>query len=223
MPPGNVQSVDQKLAQFKGAQNKEGNAEGVEENEGAEMEEGWGEDIDAKEAAHNSSKQKDKKKKGALAKLKDKAKKVISPLMFALAKFLQWATSLAGIKPTFGLSLLYLYIHAYLVNIFPDVFCKLGEERFIKRPGPITKKEEEQLALGRRSCGLVMKMFIGLSCLGCFLYILYNLIIIAVIMDFIENPLGALLRWARVGLGWIFRRGTSSFDDQDVEEDGYVD
>ncbi len=63
----------------------------------------------------------------AKQRLKDRAKqKIMAPSQAASGAVLRWAWML--LTPTFGLSLIYINIHAFFSVIFPNAVCQLGQE-----------------------------------------------------------------------------------------------
>ena len=64
---------------------------------------------------------------GAKKAIADKAKdKVLKPAQMAAKRGLQWGW--ATLIPSWGFSLLWINIHVFLRTVFPNIFCKLGEE-----------------------------------------------------------------------------------------------
>jgi len=59
--------------------------------------------------------------------LKEKAvDKATAPVSMGSRRALQWAWT--SLIPSFGLSLIWINIHVFLRTVFPNIFCKLGEE-----------------------------------------------------------------------------------------------
>jgi hypothetical protein len=87
----------------------------------------------------NQARQRAKRKRGESVADKDLSK--ISQAKIALAQILRGAW--ISLIKSFGLTLIWINIHWLLSQVFPQLFCKLGEEWFL-RPGaqsdPIKRK-----------------------------------------------------------------------------------
>lgn len=131
----------------------------------------------------------------ALARLKENAKNkikkdVTAPAKLATRQALRWAWT--TLIPSWGLSLIYINMHVFLRWIFPDLFCKLGEEWQPKIVGEHSSKNVAGTAFGIiEVIGLLMIDLIILFT------ILTILSLIAMIMGWIQHPLDAISK-----LGW---------------------
>jgi hypothetical protein len=114
--------------------------------------------------------------------LKNKAKeKVTAPIKMGTNRALQYAWGV--LIPSWGLSIIYINMHVFLRFVFPDLFCKLGEEWVPKTmAGESTAKNVAGTAFGIvEIIGLliidVLIFFIILSVLG----------VIVMIVDFMRQ------------------------------------
>ncbi len=107
-------------------------------------------------------------------------------------------SSWINLVPSFGLTLIWINIHVFLGTVFgKKLFCKLGMEWL---PGDIKKtniKQAEKLGMG---VGTFEGM--GLACLdlGCLLLIIVIFIIVAGLLNVIQNPLSFLSE----AFGWVW-------------------
>jgi hypothetical protein len=132
--------------------------------------------------------------------LKNKAKeKVTAPIKMGTNRALQYAWGV--LIPSWGLSIIYINMHVFLRFVFPDLFCKLGEEWVPKTmAGESTAKNVASTAFGIvEIIGLliidILIFFIIFSALG----------IIVLIVDFLNKGwLGQLkVLWDAIWtLGW---------------------
>ncbi|MFA5360143.1 MAG: hypothetical protein WC349_04270 [Patescibacteria group bacterium] len=130
--------------------------------------------------------------------IKEQAKKkieekVTAPAKMATGRALQWAWM--TLIPSFGLSLIYINMHVFLRWVFPDAFCKLGEEWIPKTVAPESSKNIGGTAFGIvEIMGLLfidlLLLFIILGVLGIFL----------LMCDIIQNPLSYI--GEALGIAW---------------------
>ncbi len=91
--------------------------------------------------------------------------------------------------PSFGLTLIWINIHAFLNLIFgPRYFCNLGEEWIDLAAGGSPQAREAMSKSTGKSVGTVEKMGLGCLNLGCLLLIIALIGFIALIFNVIENP-----------------------------------
>ncbi len=76
----------------------------------------------------------------------------------------------------------YVYLHAFLHNIFPKYFCPLGEEHVPENIKSTSPKEAKEMG---KKIGIVEKPAVGCFCA----MHLFIIIIIVAIIYFILNPL----------------------------------
>lgn len=109
----------------------------------------------------NQARQRAKKRKKE--SIDNKKDGIINQGKVVLAGILRWCW-LPGLKISFGLTLIWINIHWFLSNIFSSLFCKLGEEWFL-RPGvqgdPVKRKIVKQSG---KKINLVETM--GCACLN---------------------------------------------------------
>jgi hypothetical protein len=102
---------------------------------------------------------------------------------------LSWLT----LVPSFGLSLLYINAHAFMHNIFPSVFGKLGEEWF---PGQAALgKTSSGAQIANKSLGVAEKMLLLFLDILLVLIILMGLAVIMMIIDFFSGFFGTIFGW----------------------------
>ena len=124
-------------------------------------------------------------------KAKEKLKeKVAAPAKMATGRALQWAWT--TLIPSFGLSLIYINMHVFLRWVFPDAFCKLGEEWIPKTVAPESSKN-----IGGTAFGIVEVMGLLLLDLILLFFVLIIVSFIVMIMGWVKNPLKAI-----ADLGW---------------------
>ncbi len=165
---------------------KSGNMEG----EGSDGKAQEPERVDGQEDAVDKAKELSERKK---ASLKERAKqkledKVMAPARAATGAALKWAW--LTVVPSWGLSLIYINTHVFLRFIFPDAFCKLGEEwvpKVVTAGGESTAKNVAGTAFG------IVEIMALL-----FLDLLFLLVIIAVlgflymIIHWMTHPIEAI-------------------------------
>lgn len=114
--------------------------------------------------------------------------------------------------PSWGLTLIWINIHAFLNLIFgPRYFCNLGEEWTDLAAGSSPQAREAISKSAGKSVGTVEKMGLGCLNLGCLLLIIIIIGIIALILKVIENPLSFLgeflgYMWSAISQGitrWV--------------------
>lgn len=125
----------------------------------------------------------EKKKEGKLAKALAKFKKTA-------ANFLKncWL----DILPSFGLSLLWVNIHAFGVNIIPQVFCKLGEEWVPDAPDVLGSAESEEpdwMKFLKKLLNIGEPMLLALVDAIVLLIIFSIFVVIAIIVGFQKDPI----------------------------------
>lgn len=139
-------------------------------------------------------------KKGTADKTKQKAKaKVVSPVRMGTDRMLRQAW--LYFIPSFGLSLVYIYLHVFMHFILPDLFCGPGEEwtfldeNFKEIGGGLKSSAGAKIA----EWGLLLFITIILG-----MAILSALGLLYIIVHFITNPLEAI--WdALKGLGTMLK------------------
>lgn len=103
-----------------------------------------------------------------------------------------------NIIPTFGLSVLWIDIHIFLSQVLgKDLFCSLGSEWF-------PKGAPRNLDGAKRSLGLTEGMGVGCLNMGCLVVFLSVLVVIAMIVTGINNPLEVIKNifatlWCAIG------------------------
>ena len=144
--------------------------------------------VNDQEDAVDKAKELSERKK---VSLKDRAKqkledKVMAPMRMASGRALQWAWM--TVVPSFGLSLIYINTHVFLRFIFPDAFCKLGDEWVPK----VVSNENSAKNVAGTAFGILE------ICALLFLDLLFLLFIIAVlgflymIIHWMTHPLEAI-------------------------------
>lgn len=92
--------------------------------------------------------------------------------------------------PSFGLTLIWINIHAFFNLIFgPRYFCNLGEEWIDLVSGGSVQAKEAMSKSAGKSAGTVEKMGLGCLNLGCLFLIIIVVGIIALILKVVESPL----------------------------------
>jgi len=136
--------------------------------------------------------------KKAMKKKEDKEEglkaKVLSPIKMATNQLLKraWMTLI----PSWGFSLIYINMHIFLRWVFPDLFCKLGDEWKPKIVGEHSSKNIAGTAFGLAE--VIGLFFLDLIAIA---FIFSFLTIVVMIVDFLSaNWLekGFML----LGLGW---------------------
>jgi hypothetical protein len=130
--------------------------------------------------------------------LKERAKKKIEEKVMAPVKAgTNWLlkASWLNLIDSFGLTLIYINTHLFLRQIFPDAFCKLGEEWKPKMVG-----ESSASNIAGTAFGIVEVMGLLLLDLIVIFIILGVLAIISMIITWATNPAEALK--AIWDLGW---------------------
>lgn len=131
--------------------------------------------------------------------LKERAKKKIEEKIMAPAKqginwLLRWAWG--TLIPSFGLTLIYINMHIFLRQVFPDAFCKLGEEWMPK----MTLGENSAKNVAGTAFGLAEIIGLLLLDLVAIFIIMGVLALISMIITWATNPAEALKAiWS---LGW---------------------
>ncbi len=99
-------------------------------------------------------------------------KKVAAPARMYTSSMLKW--SWIVLIPSWGLSLVYINIHAFMHLIMPSLFCKLGEEWV---PAPLRSAVNQ----GSRVAGIVEKMVLVLADLLALFIVFLAFVFIALI------------------------------------------
>jgi len=108
----------------------------------------------------------------------------LSPAKQGLSKMLQSAW--VNLIPSFGLTLIWIDIHIFLSQVFgKDLFCALGEEWF-------PKGTPRNIDGAKKSVGLGETMGVSFLNIGCLLLILAVLVLIAMMLNVVENPLASI-------------------------------
>lgn len=132
---------------------------------------------------------------GAASKI---ASAVTSPIQKGTSKLLQQAW--LNLVDSFGLTLLWIDIHVWLGSIFGDkFFCKLGQEWLDSN---IISAESEYAKSQGKMIGTVEPMVMVGCNVGCFFILLWLVMMVAMILGVIDNPLKALA--AALGYLWQF-------------------
>jgi hypothetical protein len=128
-------------------------------------------------------------------RLKEKInEKVINPAKMATANGLRWAW--LTLIPSWGLSIIYINMHVFLRFVFPDLFCKLGDEWI---PKIVSNKSTAKNVAGT-AFGIVE--IIALVIIDLVLLILL-LIILTIIVWISESLVFKILATGEKVWGWI--------------------
>lgn len=147
--------------------------------------------TDIRQSKLAALKEKANLKKRANDKIKEK---VFKPAKLATGAALKWAWG--ALIPSFGLTIIYVNMHVFLRFIFPDAFCKLGEEWIPKVvSGDNTAKNVAGTAFGLVE--IIALVLIDLIIFITIVALIYFLILLA---DIIENPVKSALN---ISWGWI--------------------
>lgn len=127
---------------------------------------------------------------------KDKVKeKVAAPAKLATGRALQWAW--ISLIPSWGLSLIYINMHVFLRWIFPDAFCKLGEEWLPKQAAALGGEAGKTIGKG---IGIVEIM--GLLAIDfAILFVLFGVVVLMVWLY--DNVAVKVFNLAAIVVEWI--------------------
>ena len=192
-------SVDDRLLSAQTEKNSDNQTESSSDRAGALRE-----SQRAEENNENEPEQEDlrsqvmSKRKEMILKMKGKFSQAELAFSAGTSKLLQGAWR--NIVTSFGFSFLYVYVHLFLKGIFGKrFFADLGSE-WRDRPG-LTIEERERMGV---SLKVIESFGVGAISILIFIVLIFNLSILALLVEFVSNPLrvtGALIQsfWS-----WIF-------------------
>jgi hypothetical protein len=125
--------------------------------------------------------------------------KVFSPARSGTSRALRWAWRL--LIPSWGLTLIYIDIHALMHFVVPDVFCDLGEEWSDGIVG-IAGKEGEGAGVSE-TAKIVEKMLFIFVNAAAFFIIFLMLGMLALLAQIITNPIESLWSGLKMFAGLI--------------------
>ena len=136
----------------------------------------------AKEAKLNSDKKKEKASKAskASADSKGNAASGIEKLTKAIDELLKAAWE--NLIDSFGLTLLYIYLHWFMHQLFPKFFCDLGQEWVPKKVKSVAPDKAKIIG---KKIGLAEKGLVGCTCvilLFAFIFAVFSTILLLVIL-----------------------------------------
>ena len=127
-------------------------------------------------------------------RVKNKVKeKVLNPAKIATSGALKWAWGV--VIPSWGLSIIYINMHVFLRFIFPDAFCKLGNEWL-----PKAAKGSSNAKNVTGVFGIVEIAALVLIDLILFFIILAIIYFVVIIADILAHPLKAAIH---IAWGWV--------------------
>ena len=136
----------------------------------------------AKEAKLNSDKKKEKASKASKASADSKgdAASGIEKLTKAIDELLKAAWE--NLIDSFGLTLLYIYLHWFMHQLFPKFFCDLGQEWVPKKVKSVAPDKAKIIG---KKIGLAEKGLVGCTCvilLFAFIFAVFSTILLLVIL-----------------------------------------
>lgn len=177
-----AQTIDNRLLAYPAVENKKEEREAAGElrrqkmaKEEANQEEGH---LSLRQRIFAARAGKAKDKKGVGARVKEA---VVTPVKMGTNHALRWAW--LTLIPSWGLSLVYINMHIFLRQVFPSMFCKLGEEWQPKIVGRHGRKNIAGTAFGIAEVMALLFLdiiaFIIIGSALAFLVIIINFIIMS--------------------------------------------
>lgn len=140
----------------------------------------------AKEAKLNSDKKKEKASKASKASADSKgdAASGIEKLTKAIDELLKAAWE--NLIDSFGLTLLYIYLHWFMHQLFPKFFCDLGQEWV---PKEVKSVAPDKAKIIGKKIGLAEKGLVGCTCImllwAMVMFIFINILLLAILFPHI--------------------------------------
>jgi hypothetical protein len=186
-------SVDEKLLDSQSGSKEDKSAETAgalreaQNNQGEDGQEAEGNDV-------NSTRMTAKKERAKRLRRKNLREDQEKSLSAGTSKLLQSAWR--NIMASWGFSFFYVYVHLFLQNIFgKKLFAPLGSE-WADSPGITVKKRDEK----GKKYHLPETMGVGCCTIVIIFSIVAVLVIIALLVEVIENPIGTI---AKIGWSWL--------------------
>lgn len=152
----------------------------------------------------------DTQRQGIKGKAESEAKKQVkekmaSPVKMQTNRMLRQAW--LWLIPSFGLSLIYIYLHVFMHFVSPDVFCDLGEEWNL---GSAAADESESGAMSSGGAKIVewgMLIFVSIA-VGAVLFTAFGFLYL--LTDIIKNPIESLWTYGIKPIAEIIKNMLSS-------------